>query len=108
MPNVNSPEWQTLFGETPFQFSMTDEESLALDDEVRAATDLHNNAMTMDQHDHIMAAQPRAIPSSTPPALQPLPVLPSPLPSTLLTLVHYLLLYRLPCLLQPIRILNQV
>ena len=60
MPNVNSPEWQTLFGETPFQFSMSDEESLALDDEVRAATDLHTTAVTMNRQDHIMSTLPPA------------------------------------------------
>ena len=81
MPNVNSPEWQTLFGETPFQFSMTDKESLALDDEVRAATDLHTTAVTMNQHDHIMSTQPRAIAISGPPPLQPLSVAPVPAPA---------------------------
>ena len=81
MPDVNSPEWQTLFGETPFQFSMSEEESLALDDEVKAATDLHTNAVTMRRQDNIMSAQPRATAVSAPPPLVPLPSAPMPTPA---------------------------
>ena len=45
---------------------MSDKESLALDDEVRAATDLHTTAVTMNQHDHVMSTLPPPLPLAVP------------------------------------------
>ena len=72
---------------------MSDEESLALDDEVRAATDLHTTAVTMNQHNHIMSTLPPVIAISGPPPLRPLSGVcglrpkPTPVPTSTPTLI---------------------